>query len=166
VTTTPDDKRIVYLVGAGPGRADLITLRGAELIKIADCIIYDKLANPDLLRHARADAEIVHVPKRTGGRSFTQDQINELLLEKARKHKCVVRLKGGDPCIFGRCSEEAEALADVYLELGGGCQGCGMARVTLKQGVEKMLREAIPDIGEIHDITDHAAGADPYYASR
>ncbi len=56
--------------------------------------------------------------------------------------------------------------ADVYLELGGGCQGCGMARVTLKQGVEKMLREAIPDIGEIHDITDHAAGADPYYASR
>jgi Fe/S biogenesis protein NfuA len=55
---------------------------------------------------------------------------------------------------------------DVYLELGGGCQGCGMARVTLKQGVEKMLREAIPDIGEIHDITDHAAGANPYYASR
>lgn len=55
---------------------------------------------------------------------------------------------------------------DVYLELGGGCQGCGMARVTLKQGVEKMLREAIPDIGEIHDVTDHAAGTDPYYASR
>ena len=56
--------------------------------------------------------------------------------------------------------------ADVYLELGGGCQGCGMARVTLKQGVEKMLREAIPDIGEIHDVTDHAAGTNPYYASR
>ena len=54
---------------------------------------------------------------------------------------------------------------DVYLELGGGCQGCGMARVTLKQGVEKMLREAIPDIGQIHDITDHAAGTDPYYAA-
>ena len=56
--------------------------------------------------------------------------------------------------------------SDVYLELGGGCQGCGMARVTLKQGVERMLREAIPDIGEIHDITDHAAGTNPYYASR
>ncbi|MGK7313071.1 MAG: NifU family protein [Candidatus Longimicrobiales bacterium M2_2A_002] len=55
---------------------------------------------------------------------------------------------------------------DVYLELGGGCQGCGMARVTLKQGVEKMLREAIPDIGEIHDATDHAAGSNPYYANR
>jgi Fe/S biogenesis protein NfuA len=53
---------------------------------------------------------------------------------------------------------------DIYLELGGGCQGCGMARVTLRQGVEKMLREALPDLGQIHDITDHAAGADPYYA--
>lgn len=56
--------------------------------------------------------------------------------------------------------------SDVYLELGGGCQGCGMARVTLKQGVEKMLREAIPDLGQVHDATDHAAGADPYYAAR
>ncbi|NIP77800.1 MAG: iron-sulfur cluster assembly accessory protein [Gemmatimonadetes bacterium] len=54
--------------------------------------------------------------------------------------------------------------ADVYLELGGGCQGCGMARVTLKQGVEKMLREAIPDLGEVIDVTDHAAGANPYYS--
>ncbi len=56
--------------------------------------------------------------------------------------------------------------SDVYLELGGGCQGCGMARVTLKQGVERMLREAIPDLGEVHDATDHAAGTNPYYASR
>ena len=55
--------------------------------------------------------------------------------------------------------------SDVYLELGGGCQGCGMARVTLKQGVERMLREAIPDVGQIHDITDHAAGTNPYYAA-
>ncbi len=54
---------------------------------------------------------------------------------------------------------------DIYLELGGGCQGCGMARVTLKQGVEKMLREAIPDLGQVHDITDHAAGTDPFYAA-
>lgn len=55
--------------------------------------------------------------------------------------------------------------SDIYLELGGGCQGCGMARVTLKQGVEKMLRESIPDLGQIHDITDHAAGTDPFYAA-
>ncbi|MEJ2502046.1 MAG: NifU family protein [Gemmatimonadota bacterium] len=56
--------------------------------------------------------------------------------------------------------------SDVYLELGGGCEGCGMARVTLKQGVEKMLREAIPDIGQVIDVTDHAAGSNPYYANR
>ncbi len=66
----------VYLVGAGPGRADLITLRGAELLKTADCVIMDKLANPALLELARKDAEIIHVPKRIGPGSFTQDQIN------------------------------------------------------------------------------------------
>lgn len=54
---------------------------------------------------------------------------------------------------------------DIYLELGGGCQGCGMARVTLKQGVERMLRESIPELGQVHDVTDHASGANPYYSS-
>lgn len=104
------NKGIVYLVGAGPGRTDLITLRGAELLKIADCIIADKLANPALLKRARKDAEIIHVPKRIGPGSFTQDQINQILVEKALAGKTVVRLKGGDPCIFGRCTEEAALL--------------------------------------------------------
>ena len=97
----------VYLVGAGPGRADLITLRGAELIKTADCLICDKLANPALLEMARSDAEIINVPKRIGPGSFTQDQINQVLVQKALEGKTVVRLKGGDPCIFGRVTEEA-----------------------------------------------------------
>ncbi len=105
------EKAFVYLVGAGPGRADLITLRGAELIKIADCIICDKLANPALLELARADAEIVNVPKRVGPGSFTQDQVSEVLLKKALEGKVVVRLKGGDPCIFGRVTEEAAMLS-------------------------------------------------------
>jgi len=100
-------KPMVYLVGAGPGRADLITLRGAELLKIADCVIIDKLANPNLLELARKDAEIIRVPKRIGPGSFTQDQINRILVDKALEGKTVVRLKGGDPCIFGRCTEEA-----------------------------------------------------------
>jgi uroporphyrinogen III methyltransferase / synthase len=104
------EKGFVYLVGAGPGRADLITLRGAELIKLADCIICDKLANPELLELARTDAEIINVPKRIGPGSFTQDQINDLLVQKALEGKTVVRLKGGDPCIFGRVTEEAVAL--------------------------------------------------------
>ncbi len=101
-----------YLVGAGPGRIDLITLRGLELIKSADCIIYDKLANPALLNYARADAELIGTPKRIGDESFTQQQINNLLIEKASEGKTVVRLKGGDPCIFGRGTEEAVVLAE------------------------------------------------------
>jgi len=107
---------VVYLVGAGPGRADLITVRGAEVLKTADCIIYDKLANPALLAYARKDAEIIHVPKRIGKGSFTQDQINKLLIEKAIAGKTVVRLKGGDPCIFGRCSEEITLLAEAGID--------------------------------------------------
>jgi len=106
------DKGFVYLVGAGPGRADLITVRGAEVLKKADCIIYDKLANPALLSFARTDAEIIHVPKRTGGSSVTQEEINKLLLEKTTGGRIVVRLKGGDPCIFGRCAEELAVLIE------------------------------------------------------
>ncbi len=103
-------KGFVYLVGAGPGRADLITVRGAEALKAADCIIYDKLANPALLMFAPAGAEILHVPKRTCGVSFTQQEINRLMLEQALAGRTVVRLKGGDPCIFGRCHEELTVL--------------------------------------------------------
>ena len=106
----------VYLVGAGPGQADLITVRGAELLKTADCIIYDKLANPALLKFARPDAEIIPVPKRIGTRSVTQQDINELLLEKAGTGMTVVRLKGGDPCIFGRGAEEAALLVKAGID--------------------------------------------------
>ncbi|MHC4574061.1 MAG: uroporphyrinogen-III C-methyltransferase [Planctomycetota bacterium] len=110
------NKRKVYLVGAGPGQADLITVRGAELLKTADCIIYDKLANPALLKFARSDAEIIHVPKRIGPGSSTQTEINKLLVEKAAAGKTVVRLKGGDPCLFGRAGEELNVLADAGID--------------------------------------------------
>lgn len=106
----------VYLVGAGPGQADLITVRGAELLKAAHCIIYDKLANPALLKFASPDAEIIHVPKRVGPGSSTQEQINKLLIEKVAVGKTVVRLKGGDPCIFARGAEEAELLAEAGID--------------------------------------------------
>jgi uroporphyrinogen III methyltransferase/synthase len=101
-------KGTVYLVGAGPGDAGLLTLRGAELLRRADTVVYDLLVNRALLRLARADAEIVSRGKRT---EFSQEQINELMIAKAREGKIVVRLKGGDPYIFGRGAEEAEALA-------------------------------------------------------
>ncbi|HEX9047219.1 MAG TPA: uroporphyrinogen-III C-methyltransferase [Verrucomicrobiae bacterium] len=101
----------VYLVGAGPGDADLLTLRGAEVLRAADVVISDVLVNPQLLRLAPASAEIIargnH--KRHGGMS--QEQLTETMLDRARAGKTVVRLKGGDPYIFGRGGEEAEALA-------------------------------------------------------
>ena len=106
------EKGFVYLVGAGPGRADLITVRGADVLKKADCVIYDKLANPALLQFVRKDTEIIHVPKRIGEGSCTQDEINKVLVEKALAGKTVVRLKGGDPCIFGRVAEELAVLIE------------------------------------------------------
>lgn len=102
----------VYLVGAGPGDLGLVTLRAKECIEKADVIIYDHLANPQTLGWARDDAEIVYVGK-TGGESQTsQPEINALVIEKAREGKQVVRLKGGDPFVFGRGAEEATAIAD------------------------------------------------------
>ena len=77
------NKGFVYLVGAGPGRIDLITVRGAEVLRLADCVIYDKLANPALLNLAPKNAEIIHVPKRTPAGGFSQEEINRLLVEKA-----------------------------------------------------------------------------------
>ncbi len=104
-------KGFVYLVGAGPGDAGLLTLRGAELLRRADVVICDVLVNPELLRLAPATAEIIgrgnH--KRDGG--LTQEQLTALILDRARAGKTVVRLKGGDPFVFGRGGEEAEALA-------------------------------------------------------
>ncbi len=97
----------VYLVGAGPGDAGLLTLRGAELLRRADVVIYDLLANPELLRHAPATAELISRGKR---QDVSQDHLNALMVDKARNGKCVVRLKGGDPYIFGRGAEEVEAL--------------------------------------------------------
>jgi len=102
---------IVYLVGAGPGDAGLLTLRGAELLRRAEVVIYDALVNPELLRLAPAGAELIFGGKHAKEHTLTQEQINSLLIEKARGGKCVVRLKGGDPTIFGRAGEEGEALA-------------------------------------------------------
>jgi uroporphyrinogen III methyltransferase / synthase len=99
------------LVGAGPGDAGLLTLRGAELLRRADVVIYDVLANPELLRLAPRTAEFIPRGSRTSDKSLTQDQLNALMISKAGEGKCVVRLKGGDPYIFGRGGEEAEELA-------------------------------------------------------
>ncbi len=103
---------IVYLVGAGPGDPGLLTLRGRAVLASADVVVYDALLSPRLLRHAPADAERVYVGKRSDRHTLPQDEINALLVARARAGQTVVRLKGGDPFVFGRGGEEAVALAD------------------------------------------------------
>ncbi|MBN2512525.1 MAG: uroporphyrinogen-III C-methyltransferase [Sedimentisphaerales bacterium] len=103
-------KPLVYLVGAGPGDPELITLKAIRCLSEADCVIYDGLANADFLEYAPAAAEKISVAKRGGQDSIKQDQINELLVQKALEGKTVVRLKGGDPTLFARGGEEAAAL--------------------------------------------------------
>jgi uroporphyrinogen III methyltransferase/synthase len=102
----------VYLVGAGPGDPGLVTLRAKESIENADVIVYDHLANSETLGWARDDAEIIYVGKTSRESQMSQQEINALLIEKARQGKQVVRLKGGDPFVFGRGAEEAQAIAD------------------------------------------------------
>jgi len=100
----------VYLVGAGPGDPGLLTIKGLECIKSADVIVYDFLASPELLKHASESAEIIYAGKKSGKHSMPQNGINDLIVKKASEGLTVTRLKGGDPFIFGRGGEEAEAL--------------------------------------------------------
>ena len=99
-----------YIVGAGPGSPDLLTLRGRQLLSQAEVVLYDRLVPAGILEFARRDAELISVGKRAGRPSITQAQINRLLVEHVRRGKRVCRLKGGDPMIFGRGGEELEAL--------------------------------------------------------
>src|ERR1700730_8783643 len=103
----------VYLVGAGPGDLGLVTLRAKQCIEQADVIVYDHLANPEMLSWAREDAEIIYAGKEAGKHALSQEEINALLVEKAGAGTQVAGLKGGDPFVFGRGAEEAEAIADV-----------------------------------------------------
>lgn len=100
----------VYLIGAGPGDPGLVTVRARELIELADVIVYDYLANPKLLDWARGDAERIYVGKSAGRHSIPQDEIEEILVARAKKGLQVVRLKGGDPFVFGRGGEEIQEL--------------------------------------------------------
>jgi uroporphyrinogen III methyltransferase/synthase len=123
-------KGTVYLVGAGPGDAGLLTLRGAELLKRADVVIYDALANPELLRLAPTSAEFI---SRGKNMAMPQAEITALIIAKAKEGKTVVRLKGGDPFVFGRGAEEAEALA-----------------------AEKILFEIVPGVSSITAVPNYA----------
>lgn len=102
----------VYLLGAGPGDPELITLKAKRVLESADTVVYDYLANPRFLTWCRPDAEIYYVGKKGGDHTLPQDKINALLVERAKAGKTVARLKGGDPYVFGRGAEEAEELLE------------------------------------------------------
>lgn len=102
----------VWLVGAGPGAADLITLRGIKLLQQADSVIYDDLANAEFLDYCPKSTEKIYVGKRAGRHYIPQPEIDEIIVREARAGRKVVRLKGGDPLVFGRVGEEAQALAE------------------------------------------------------
>ena len=106
----------VYLVGAGPGDPGLITVKGMEVIRNADVVVYDRLVDPVLLSEVGAGCKLIHVGKVPGGEGRSQKEINDILVDLALKGKRVVRLKGGDPFVFGRGGEEAERLVEAGIE--------------------------------------------------
>ena len=128
----------VYLVGAGPGAADLITVRGARLLGQADVVLYDALVTPEMLDLCR-QAELISVGKRSGQRSTAQALINQQLVECAGKFRHIVRLKGGDPMLFGRADEELRALeaAGIEVEVVPGITTAVAAAAATKQPLTK-----------------------------
>jgi uroporphyrinogen III methyltransferase/synthase len=146
----------VYLVGAGPGDPELITVKGRRLLETADSVLYDHLAPSALLDLAPASAERVYVGKKKAAHAFSQDEICAMLIERARRGLNVVRLKGGDPFIFGRGGEEAEALADAGIEfevVPGVTTPLGIAAYT---GVPLTHRE---HTSAVTFVTGHAVSA-------
>ena len=170
----------VYLVGAGPGAVDLITVRGAKLLAQADIVFYDALVDPEMLQLC-PQAEHIAVGKRCGKLSSAQQFINKRLVDAAQKHQIVVRLKGGDPMLFGRADEEIDALkaADIQVEVVPGITAAlagaaslqqsltlrGVSRsvafVTLAQGTEN-----VPKAQPIGPISNPTADTLVYYMGR
>jgi uroporphyrin-III C-methyltransferase len=127
----------VYLIGAGPGAADLITVRGARLLGLAQVVLHDALVEPAMLEYAPADAKFIAVGKRCGQRSTAQHFINKQLVDAALEHDVVVRLKGGDPMLFGRADEEMRALeaAGIEYEIVPGITAALASAATLQRSL-------------------------------
>ena len=153
----------VYLIGAGPGAADLITLRGARLLASADVVLYDALVQPELLEMANHSAQMIAVGKRCHQFSIDQRFINRALVEAAQRHAVVVRLKGGDPMIFGRAQEEIAALqaAGIAYEIVPGITSALAAAAELgvsltQRGVSRNVVFVTPRVGENESASDWA----------
>lgn len=148
----------VVLIGAGPGAEDLITVRGLRLLMQADCVFYDALVSPSLLSNSKPDAELVAVGKRCGKLSTAQHFINKQLVDAASKFELVVRLKGGDPMVFGRADEEISALkaAGHTVEVVPGVTAALAAASSLQasltlRGVSRSLTLMTPSVGQGED---------------
>ena len=128
----------VWLIGAGPGAIDLITVRGASLLNQAEVVLYDALVTPEILQLC-SQAQLISVGKRSGQRSTAQTLINEQLVECAKRFERVVRLKGGDPMLFGRADEELTALesANIYYEIVPGITTAFAAAAAIRQPLTK-----------------------------
>jgi uroporphyrin-III C-methyltransferase len=143
----------VFLVGAGPGDPDLLTLRAARLLETAEIVLHDNLVDARILAMA-GGAEIIDVGKRCGRRSTAQVTINELLVDCARTGRVVVRLKGGDPMIFGRATEEMDALgaAGIAFEVVPGVTAAAAAAASLKISLTRRMQAR-----SLHFLTGHGA---------
>jgi uroporphyrin-III C-methyltransferase len=107
----------VYLLGAGPGDPELLTIKSARILRSANIILHDSLVSPEILSLIPSSVERIDVGKRAGFRLLTQDEINSLLVAAAQRHEIVVRLKGGDPLLFGRAAEEIQALRNANISV-------------------------------------------------
>ncbi|MFO7188918.1 MAG: uroporphyrinogen-III C-methyltransferase, partial [Pseudomonadota bacterium] len=155
----------VYLVGAGPGAPDLLTLRAARVLQEADIVYYDALVHPDTLALAQR-AKKIAVGKRCGRHSTAQKFINKRLVDAARKYERVVRLKGGDPMLFGRAQEEMDALeaAGIEYEVVPGITAALAASAEIgvsltRRGLSRNLTFVTPRVGEMERESDWAAAA-------
>lgn len=155
----------VYLVGAGPGAPDLLTLRAAKLLEKADIVFYDALVHPDTVALA-AHAEKIAVGKRWGRHSTAQTFINKRLVDAAHKYRHIVRLKGGDPMLFGRAQEELDALeaAGIDYEVVPGVTAALAASAAIgvsltRRGLSRNVSFVTPRIGEMERESDWAATA-------
>ncbi len=153
----------VYLVGAGPGAVDLLTLRAARLLDEADIVFHDALVNPEILALA-GKAKLVPVGKRCGKHSTAQTFINKRLVDAARKYQVIVRLKGGDPMLFGRAQEEIDALtaAGIEVEVVPGITAALAASAALKvsltrRGIARNVAFVTPRVGKMERASDWMA---------
>jgi len=152
----------VYLVGAGPGHPELLTLKAAELLKAADAVVYDRLIHEAVLGLLKPSAERIYMGKQVGHHASRQMEINELLAGKAQEGKLVVRLKGGDPFLFGRGGEEAEYLAEHGIPFDVIPGVCSALSAPLAAGIPVTHRDMASSVAFItgHEAQEHDTRVD------